>query len=57
MFKIKKDQHLFEAKKGMPVKGGSPFGSHKQKASLSTIPKAKAEENAVVGRNKTAREL
>lgn len=53
MFKIKKDPHLFGAKKGMPVKGGSLFGSHKQEASLSTVPKAKAEEDAVVGRTRT----
>lgn len=55
MFKIKKDPHLFGAKKGMPVKGGSLFGSHKQEASLSTVPKAKAEEDAVVGRTRTDR--
>lgn len=51
MFKIKKALHLFGAKKGMPVKGGSLLGSHKQEANLSTIPKAKTEEDAVVGRN------
>lgn len=47
-----KDPHLFGAKKGMPVKGGSLFGSHKQEASLSTVSKAKAEEDAVVGRTR-----
>lgn len=48
-----KDPHLSRAKKGMPVKGGSLLGSHKQEASLSTIPEAKTEEDAVVGRNQT----
>lgn len=51
MFKIKKDVHLSGAKKGMPVKGGRLFGSHKQEASLSSIPEAKTEEDAVVGKN------
>lgn len=49
MFEIKKDPHLFGAKKGMPVKDGSLLGSHKQEPRLSTIPKAKTEEDAAVG--------